>query len=250
MTDRPSPSPRKPPSSKRPGQAQIVAELGTMILRGDYPVGTNLPNEAELTERFSVSRTVIREVMKTLAAKGLVVAKTKIGTRVADRMIWNMFDVDVLAWRVEAGMDRSFLKSLFEVRLAVEPASAALAAIHRTADDIEIMRGHVEEMAASGHTKASFADADLKLHLAIANASGNPFMRSIGAIIEAALGAAFALSSPVEDLARHRRSAREHGAIVDAIEARDPGKASEAMLKVIEEGMRNRSGALEDAVSV
>eukprot|EP01037_Dinobryon_pediforme_P027244 gene27244-30070_t len=110
MTDRPSTTERVPPSSKRPGQAQIVAELGTMILRGDYPVGTNLPNEAELTERFSVSRTVIREVMKTLAAKGLVVAKTKIGTRVADRMFWNMFDVDVLAWRVEAGMDRSFLK--------------------------------------------------------------------------------------------------------------------------------------------
>ena len=101
-------------------------------------------------------------------------------------------------------------------------------------------------MAAAGHTKASFAAADLKLHLAIVNASGNPFMRSIGAIIEAALSAAFALSSPVEDTARHRRSAEEHAAIVDAIEARDVEGARAAMLKVIGEGMRNRQGAFAE----
>ena len=233
-------------STRRMNQSSIVSELGSAILRGDYAEGANLPNEADLTERFAVSRTVIREVMKTLAAKGLVVAKTKVGTRVADRVNWNMFDVDVIAWRLEAGMDLPFLKSLFEIRLAVEPASAALAAEHRTEADLRAMRGHVNEMAAAGHTKASFAAADLKLHLAIVNASGNPFMRSIGAIIEAALSAAFALSSPVEDTARHRRSAEEHAAIVDAIEARDVEGARAAMLKVIGEGMRNRQGAFAE----
>jgi DNA-binding FadR family transcriptional regulator len=89
-------------------QAQIAAILGTEILQGIHPPGKNLPPEAELIERFRVSRTVLREVMKTLTAKGFIASKTRIGTRVLDPGNWNYFDADVLAWRVGMGLDDEF----------------------------------------------------------------------------------------------------------------------------------------------
>ena len=105
---------------------QVAATLGTEILAGTYPPGSNMPNEAALTQRFGVSRTVLREVMKTLAAKGFVMSKTRVGTRVRDPIHWNYFDADVLAWRVQIGLDDDFLRSLTEVRRALEPTAAAL----------------------------------------------------------------------------------------------------------------------------
>ncbi|HTX05032.1 MAG TPA: GntR family transcriptional regulator, partial [Steroidobacteraceae bacterium] len=91
---------------------QIAAILGTELLKGTYPPGGNMPAEPELIERFQVSRTVMREVMKTLAAKGFVVSKTRVGTRVRDPVYWNYFDADVLAWRVRLGLDDEFMRSL------------------------------------------------------------------------------------------------------------------------------------------
>jgi DNA-binding FadR family transcriptional regulator len=197
-----------------------------------------MPPEPALIERFQVSRTVMREVMKTLAAKGFVISKTRIGTRVLDPVNWNFFDADVLAWRVRIGLDEAFLRSLTEMRQAVEPAAAALAARRRTAADVTRLRARVALMAASQHTRQSFAEADLEFHLAIGAASGNPLMRALASVIEAALVASFLHSSPVDEAADHERTVNSHAAIVDAIEARDEAAAAAAMLKVIDIGVR------------
>ena len=69
-----------------------MRELGVGIVSGDFPQNSILPGDAELMERFGVSRTVLREAMKTLAGKGLIQAKARIGTRVRDRSDWNLFD--------------------------------------------------------------------------------------------------------------------------------------------------------------
>ena len=92
--------------------SNIVRTLGTEIMAGVHRPGENLPLEADLLKRFGVSRTALREAIKTLSAKGLLVAKTRVGTRVADSASWNYFDPDVLAWRVEAGTDAAFRESL------------------------------------------------------------------------------------------------------------------------------------------
>src|SRR3979409_2788592 len=102
---------------------QIAAALGTEILKGIHKPGANMPPEAELIERFQVSRTVLREVMKTLTAKGFVTSKTRIGTRVLDPGNWNYFDADVLAWRVRMGLDDEFRLSLTAVRRASAPGA-------------------------------------------------------------------------------------------------------------------------------
>ncbi len=217
---------------------QIAAILGTEILRGVHPAGEKMPPEPELIRRFRVSRTVIREVMKTLAAKGLVVSKTRVGTRVRDAAQWNLFDADVLTWRVGVGLDPAFMRSLTEVRRALEPPAAALAAQRRSAADLALMRRHVSDMARPGHTRQSFARVDLSLHLAIGSASGNPLMRSMGGVIGAALLSSFTYSSPVDNARSHAVSIRSHASIVDAIEARDAGAAADAMLRVIDAGVR------------
>lgn len=222
---------------------QVAATLGSEILRGVYPPGANLPAEPELIRRFQVSRTVIREAMKTLAAKGLVIAKTRVGTRVLDPVNWNYFDADVLAWRVRNGLDDELREHLVEVRRAIEPAAAALAARRRTARDVARLRQLVAAMGRPDHTRESFAQADLEFHVAIGAVSGNPLMRSFASVVAAALVASFSQSSPLEDERDHANTVREHASIVDAIEAQDERAAAAAMLKVIEIGVQRVAGS-------
>ena len=217
---------------------RIAAVLGAEILKGAHAAGENMPPEPDLIQRFKVSRTLMREVMKTLAAKGFVVSKTRVGTRVRDPVHWNMFDADVLAWRVSVGLDAEFVRSLTEIRRAMEPAAAALAARRRTAADLAALHRHVNDMARSGHTRESFAEVDLALHMAIGVASGNPLMRSMGSVIEAALVRSFTSSSPIDTRKDQIASVRSHAAIVDAIEARNGARAARATLKVIDAGVR------------
>ncbi|WP_374652061.1 FadR/GntR family transcriptional regulator [Dongia sp.] len=232
----------------RMGQEQIVRAMGTAILSGAYPEGALLPAEGELMAQFGISRTVLREVLKTLAAKGLVVSKTRVGTKVRSQVDWNMFDSDLLGWRLDLGMDLRFLNSLYEIRLAVEPAACALAALRRSDESLARMRALIDEFRRPGHTRMSFAEVDLALHLEIAAASGNPFMRSIGAIIEAALMASFVDSAPVADEARLTHSMEDHAAIVDAIARGDATAAATAMTNVIEDGRKNRTSLLAGGV--
>jgi DNA-binding FadR family transcriptional regulator len=216
---------------------QIAATLGTELLQGVHAPGVNMPAEAELIERFGVSRTVMREVMKTLAAKGFVISKTKVGTRVRDPVHWNYFDADVLAWRVRLGLDDEFMQSLTEVRRALEPAAAALAARRRSPSDIAHLRECVRRMARTDHTRQSFAEVDLDFHLAIGSASGNPLMRSMASVIETALVASFAHSSPVDDAEDHEATVNGHAAVVDAIESGEEQAAFDAILNVIDIGV-------------
>ena len=94
----------------------VIGEVGVGIASGKYPVGSVLPNDAEMMDRYGVSRTVLREALKTLEAKGLVEARAKVGTRVLPRNRWNLFDRQVLTWIFEAGPDKALLSSLVDLR--------------------------------------------------------------------------------------------------------------------------------------
>lgn len=215
---------------------QIVRALAADILTGRYAPGEKLPLEADLLERFGVSRTALREGLKTLAAKGFLSVKTRVGTRVTDPVHWNYFDKEVLTWKVSGGMDPDFHRQLAEVRRAVEPAAAALAAERRTPQDLTTMRAAVAAMRAEERSEYGFAQADLALHLAVGAASQNPMMRSLASVIETALLEVFTLSPPTRNLALHGETVAAHERIVDRIEARDGPGAAAAMLAVIEAG--------------
>ena len=217
--------------------AEVARSIGVGIIAGRYTKGTRLPGDAELTAMFGVSRPVLRESVKTLVAKGLLSTKARVGTLVRERDAWNMFDADVLAWHLDAGIDKRFLGDLAEIRLAVEPRAAALAAARRTEADIIELQRSMDRMRQEASDSIGFADADLALHIAVANASGNLFMRSIGNVIEAALRASFLLSAPVDPEDRDTMLLW-HQRIVDGIVLGDAEAASSAIAKVIYNGMR------------
>jgi DNA-binding FadR family transcriptional regulator len=224
---------------------QIARSIGSDIIAGRYGEGARLPGDAELTAQFGVSRPVLRESVKTLVAKGLLTTKARVGTVVRERGAWNMFDADVLAWHLDVGIDRRFLSDLAEIRLAIEPRAAALAATRRSEADIAELRRAFDIMQQAPSDSDAFTDGDLALHIAVANASGNPFMRSVDAVIAAALRASFLLSAPVDPddrdtvLSWHRR-------IVEAIAEGNPTAAQEAMTAVIFNGMRRHGASAVD----
>lgn len=226
----------------RNNHAFVVNEIGKAIVKGEYAVGTLLPGDADFAERFEVSRTVLREAMKTLAAKGLVFPRARIGTRVTERSKWNLFDADVLTWYFEAGITGEFLRHLSEMRLSFEPFAARLAAGNATPEDIANLYELAGKMA-DARSKEVFALADLDFHIALLAASKNPFMHSVGNLIEAALVSAFKLSSPVEDETQ-RSSVEEHRRIVAAVEAGDGDAAAAAMEHVITVGRDRVSGRI------
>jgi DNA-binding FadR family transcriptional regulator len=219
----------------RTSHAQVVDELGRAIVAGTYPVGSILPGDLELAQRFKVSRTVLRETMKTLAAKGMIVAKARVGTRVTEKNQWNMFDSEVIAWHFDNGVTEDFLLQLYDIRLAVEPFAAGLAAERATGTDIEQLTSLALEMAQPGHTTESLALADLRFHLAIADAAHNPFMHTLGSLIEAALVGMFRISTPPSQNG-FSNIANTHMRIVNAVVSGDVQAARKAMEAVIVEG--------------
>src|ERR1700760_1345174 len=116
--------------------AEVARSIGIDIIAGRYAEGTRLPGDAEMIAMFGVSRPVLRESVKTLVAKGLLTTKARVGTVVREPAAWNMFDADVLAWHLDAGIDKRFLNDLAEIRLAVEPRAATLAARPRPEQDL------------------------------------------------------------------------------------------------------------------
>jgi DNA-binding FadR family transcriptional regulator len=215
---------------------QIARALGMDILGGKLKPGDLLDSESVLLARFNVSRPVLREVLKTLAAKGLVVSKTRVGTKVLPAGSWNLFDAQVLSWKLALGFNPGLRDDLTEIRRAIEPRAAALAAQRRTDEQLAELRGWIAKMRAPGHTQRSFAEVDLGFHLAIGTASGNALMRGIGAVIEAALVTSFTLSSAIHEPELHVESVGWHELIVNAIEAKDAEGAAAAMLFVINIG--------------
>lgn len=224
--------------------SQVIWTLGTAVVSGRYDEGEILPGDAQLLEQFGVSRTVLREALKTLAAKGLVEARARVGTRVLPRARWNMFDPDVLAWHLDAGLDLTLVRHLAEVRMAVEPHGAALAARNRTQAHCEALDYWAERMAQPGLDAHAFAHNDLEFHKAVAAASGNPFMVSLSAVVEVALTASFTISSPVEGGAAFDTAVRLHRTIAETIIARDPEGASGAMRAAIQSGVDRAVAAL------
>ncbi len=228
--------PRTIRGARSAGHDEIVAILGSEILSGSRPPGSRIPTAEELQERFGASRVLMREVTKTLVAKGLVAAKSRVGTHVLAPEYWNWFDPDVLAWRVRLGLDRQLFVHLGQLRRAVEPAAAAAAAEHRSDDDIVAMRKALTAMASAGIDQRAFSAADLEFHIAVAAASGNPLFRSFTAVVETALGAYLSLSTPT-DAAIMAESVKQHVRVADAIEARDAGNASRRMQETIDIGL-------------
>ncbi len=225
-------------------QRQVLDRLGLDICSGRYQPGQILPSESDLCERFSFSRIVIREAVKSLAAKGMVDVRRKVGTLVLGPSEWNLFDPDIIVWRTQAsGADREMSRDLMELRGIVEPAAARLAALRATDDERRAIRAAFEGMRRAVQGEGDYVSADLAFHTAILASSGNQFVRQMKVGLSAVLRRGFEIVSqkpggPAESLPAHE-------ALCRCIEQRDAEGAARAALALIEHATNDLNECLK-----
>lgn len=216
----------------KPGRIRIVlTTLGREIAQDVIPAGTALPPEPELEARFGVGRGVVREAVKTLAAKGMVSVRPRHGTHVLPRHEWSLLDRDVLSWLVgQHEPDRNLLLAIQEVRSIIEPAAAALAAQRANKDDRRRINTALAAMETSQDPASAIA-ADKAFHLAILDATHNPVLQGFRGAIDTILGAVFVVA--VGSAAWFRENLPNHAAAARAIDEGDAEKARTAMERVL-----------------
>jgi|SRR5579875_1194344 len=165
----------------------IARNIGVRIVSGAHPPAELLGGEIEASERLRVSRTAYREAIRMLAAKGLVESRPKLGTRVSDPSRWHLLDPDVISWLFASDPDERLLDALFELRMIVEPAAAALAAKRRTGAHLASLREALDRMRDDTLAAESGRAADRRFHSVLLEASGNPFLRSLTPGVAAAV---------------------------------------------------------------
>lgn len=212
---------------------QTVDLLGEAIVSGRYPEGGAIPPEPVLGQELGVSRTVVREAIKALAAKGMVVTGPKVGSRVLPQQDWNWFDPDVITWKAKVGLTPQFLRDLQDLRRMVEPAAVRLAAERATAQDLAELEDAYAGMAQAVAARSTdYTTHDLRFHHGLLRAAGNLMLAQMSKALNALLRTSFEISStlhngPALSLPRHR-------AVLDAVRARDPDEAERAVLALID----------------
>lgn len=201
------------------------------IVSGRYAPGDVLDGEIASSEQLSVSRAAYREAVRILAAKGLVDARPKIGTRVNPRSKWNWLDPDILEWIFQSEPERSVLDGLFELRDLVEPGAADLAARRRTAAQLKTLRRFLDQMRRHTLSTEEGRRADLGFHAALLDATHNPFLIALATSVGAAVHATTVFKQRERPL--RRDPIPDHERVYEAIAEKDPGRAQEAMRSLI-----------------
>src|SRR3954452_9053332 len=211
----------------------MLDALGRAIVTGHYEQ-SQFPTEAELADQHSVSRSVTREAVKMLTAKGLLTAKPRKGTSVQPPSSWNLFDPDVLRWLLERKFSLELLRQFSELRVAIEPAAAALAARFADSQAIAAIEAGYARMEAVERNEDDALEADIAFHIAILNACGNPFYRQFRDLVATALHSSIRFTSRFD---RNRDSLPAHRAVLDAISARNAPRAYDTMRTIVSDVM-------------
>jgi GntR family galactonate operon transcriptional repressor len=218
------------PFRKRNLFSHVVEELGSRIVRGDFNPGAALPNEADLGLEYGASRSVVREAVKSLAAKGLLESRTRTGIRVLTPIHWNLLDPEVLGWRYSSMPPTEFFRELFEFRGMIEPQAAGLAAERATDAEIAEMQAAYAAMEATDQPGNPAIQADLRFHRAVLAGAHNDLLLQMGNLIGVGLTVSYRLSS--ESYAVFLPLHRD---VLEAIAARDVAEAQESMRHLLSE---------------
>ncbi|HKB55231.1 MAG TPA: FadR/GntR family transcriptional regulator, partial [Ramlibacter sp.] len=214
-----------------------VDHLGAAIVSGRYPAGSSIPPEPKLCEELGVSRTVIRESVKSLVAKGLVSTGPKVGTRVLPEDKWNWFDPDVILWKSRGGLTREFLRDLRDLRRVLEPAAVRMAAERATAADLAEIQAAFAAMQQSIDQRGDYVACDLRFHQGLLRASHNRMIVQMNKVLGALLRTSFEISTSRKD--GPRSSLPLHRAVLSAVLAGNPAKAEKATLALIASAERD-----------
>lgn len=206
---------------------QVADNLGRRIMSGAFKPGEAVPQEENLCSEFGVSRTVVREAVKSLAAKGLVHSRPKRGTIVRPSRSWNFLDAEVLEWHAEEDTGGKMLLHLTELRQAIEPAAAAMAAERGSEEALQRIKTAYQSMDQNADDVEAFVEADVEFHTSILHATANPFFGPIANVINTSLKSSLRVTN--REPSQNRLSVPLHEKVTKAILARNPGRARSAM---------------------
>lgn len=221
---------------------RMVQELGRTIICGEF-VDDSLPTEAELCEKFGVSRSAVREAVKMLSAKGLITSKPRQGIRIQPEDQWNIFDPDLLRWVLESKPSLHVLKEFLQVRIAIEPEAAALAARYADESKLAAIEKALEGMRQAEGNSTEDLEADIAFHVSILYASNNRFYIRLRDFISTALRVSISHTNPIKG--NHEGVVEDHSKVFNAIKNRNPERARQAMLALIDEALN----FIEDAIA-
>jgi DNA-binding FadR family transcriptional regulator len=211
----------------------LLDHLGKQAITGAFD-GIGFPTEAELSQQYGVSRSVTREAVKMLTAKGLLTSRPRQGTSIRPESEWNLLDTDVLRWLLERKFSTELLAQFNQLRLAIEPAAAALAATAADAEGLRMIEAGFARMVAAEHGEGDGLEADIVFHLAILSACGNPFFLQFRDLVATALRTSIRVTNRIVG---RTADIAAHGAVKDAIVARDAEAARRAMCAIIDDVM-------------
>lgn len=203
----------------------LLDSLGRKIVAGSYD-RKPFPTEALLAEEYAVSRSVTREAVKMLTAKGLLSARPRQGTIVLPRASWNLFDSNVLNWLLDRKFSIELLLQFTDLRVAIEPVAAQLAATHADAAAIESIARGFNRMRDAARGDDDPLASDIDFHVAVLQASCNPFFAQFKDVVSTALHTSIRFTNKI---AGHTADLPAHKAVLDAIAARDAPRAGRAV---------------------
>lgn len=211
---------------------QLTHELGKAIVQGQYKIDADFPTEAELSERFHISRSVTREAVKMLTAKGLISSRPRKGIRVQPVASWNMFDTDVLNWTATVRPSLRLLKEFTQLRMAIEPEAVGLACESANLDQLENIALAVEliELAEAGEHDP--VDAEVSFHTALLLAGNNRFFGQFCEFIRAAARLTVACRSQIKQVPGP--TSVDYRAVYECIQSGQAAKGRKSMRNLLE----------------
>ncbi|ANY19284.1 HTH-type transcriptional regulator LutR [Tsuneonella dongtanensis] len=214
---------------------RIADEIGESIVTGKLEPGDRLPVEADLVAKHGASRSVLREAVKVLNAKGLVTAKPRRGTTVTPQSEWNVFDPDVLRWTLAGRFSLDLLIQFTQIRIGIEPQAAALACIAASERDIARIGEGYRRMVDADKGRDDPLAADISFHLAILDATHNLFFARLKPLVETALH--FSIRYTDSIVRDESEKLGVHEDVFLAIAARDAEAASAHALKLLTDAL-------------
>jgi DNA-binding FadR family transcriptional regulator len=211
----------------------VADRLGRTIVAGTYSGARPLPVEAELARQYGVSRTLMREAVKMLTAKGLIGARPRQGIFVLAEQSWDFLDPDILRWMQERSCSLPLLREFSQLRLAIEPKAAALAAVSATGVQKKDIVSALDRIAASEKGEDDTLLSRIAFHEAVLHATGNRFYARTAAVVQAALR----LSARLPERFGAIERLDGHQAVCDAVLAGNPVRAEAAMTALIQQAL-------------
>lgn len=203
--------------------------LGRAIVVGEF-AERPFPSEADILNEHGISRSVAREAIKMLTAKGLLSSRPKQGSFVRPEESWNLFDTDVLRWLLDRPVSIGLLRQFNELRVAVEPEAAALAAGRASSGQLEAIRRGLDRMRVAEKGLDDALDADIAFHVAVLRASGNPFFIQFRDMVGTALRVSIRFTNRISG---RTGNIDEHEVVYNAIAAGNGDLARSSMRSLI-----------------